>query len=171
MTVLVEGQIQVTLPTNATARKFDGDEHRLSHCMKAVDFIIDLPANVLFVEVKDPDLAHVPEKEKQKYLERLKSGEIDKDLASKYRDSWLSEWSEGQETKPVFYAVLLTIQTLSGPEILTRTEALKKALPTIGPKGTVWSKFVEGCGVFNLESWNKKFPTIPVRRRTEKPDL
>ena len=54
MTTLQEGELRLTLPETANGRKFDGPAHGLSHCMKAVDWIIELPDRVYFVEVKDP---------------------------------------------------------------------------------------------------------------------
>lgn len=41
MTVLEEGTLQLVLPRGTQGRKFDDDTHGLSHCMKAVDFIIE----------------------------------------------------------------------------------------------------------------------------------
>ena len=48
-----EGELQITVTDAVSARKFDGDSHRLSHCMKAVDFIVELPDCYLFIEFKD----------------------------------------------------------------------------------------------------------------------
>lgn len=43
MTVLIEGNLQITIPGAVQARKFDdGASHGLTHCMKAVDFIVEL---------------------------------------------------------------------------------------------------------------------------------
>ena len=41
MTVIAEDDLQIKLPAGAKARKFDDQNvHGLSHCMKAVDFIV-----------------------------------------------------------------------------------------------------------------------------------
>ena len=56
MTTLCEGNLQMTFPQDAKARKFDEPtSHGLSHCMKAVDFIVEEADRVLFIEIKDPD--------------------------------------------------------------------------------------------------------------------
>lgn len=48
MTVLAENDLQISLPASVTGRKFDdGATHGLSHCMKAVDFIVELADRVL----------------------------------------------------------------------------------------------------------------------------
>ena len=54
MTVLAEGNLQITINNAANARKFDGPGHGLSHCMKAVDFVVEFPDHYLFIEIKDP---------------------------------------------------------------------------------------------------------------------
>lgn len=54
-TTLREGELQISLPKSVQGRKFDDQTHGLSHCMKAVDWIIDLPDKVYLVEVKDLD--------------------------------------------------------------------------------------------------------------------
>ena len=59
MTKLTEGSLQitfVTFPCDANVRKFDSPEfHGLTHCMKAVAFIVENDDRMLFIEFKDPD--------------------------------------------------------------------------------------------------------------------
>ena len=50
---ICEGSITIEIPANCRARKFDGPEHGMSHCMKAVDFIIDTPEARIFLEIKE----------------------------------------------------------------------------------------------------------------------
>ena len=41
---LTEGALQITFNNAINGRKFDDQQqHRLSHCMKAVDFVVELP--------------------------------------------------------------------------------------------------------------------------------
>lgn len=42
MTVLKEGDLQITIGDAINARKFDDANHGLNNCMKAVDFIVEL---------------------------------------------------------------------------------------------------------------------------------
>ena len=60
MTVLREGNLQITINNAIEARKFDDASHGLSHCMKAVDFFVELPDRYLFIEVKDPQAPQAP---------------------------------------------------------------------------------------------------------------
>lgn len=168
MTVLAEDDLQITLPAAVSGRKFDDEaEHGLSHCMKAVDFIIELEDRVLFVEFKDPEnpKALTFGKNSAAFIKEFLSGKLDADLKSKYRDSWLYEWAEGRIKKPITYLVLIGASTLSEAELLARTDALKRQIPVAGPGDRPWKKpFVAGCAVMNLATWNKTLPQFPVNR-------
>jgi hypothetical protein len=166
VTVLAEGDLQITLPATAVGRKFDDEAaHGLSHCMKAVDFIIELQDSVLFVEFKDPENPQAHTKDRTAFIRKFLSGQLDADLKIKYRDSWLYEWAQGRAQKPITYLVLLGASTLSDAELLARTEALKRQLPINGPGDQPWKQsIVQGCAVMNLAAWNKMLPQLPVTR-------
>ena len=55
MTVLSEGDLRLTLPGRTSGRSFDDEQHGLSHCMAAVDWILNPSEQIYFVEVKDPE--------------------------------------------------------------------------------------------------------------------
>jgi hypothetical protein len=166
MTVMAEGDLQITLPAGVTARKFDDEvSHGLSHCMKAVDFIVEEEYRILFVEFKDPEHPTAQPKEQKQFLKKLLSGALDTDLKTKYRDSFLYEWASGQTSKPIYYLVLIGASSLSEAELLTRTDALKRAIPVEGFGNKPWKRpFVAGCAVLNIAAWNKALPTYPVCR-------
>ena len=168
MTMLVEGDLQIALPTAATGRKFDDVAHGLSHCMKAVDFIVEHENQVYFVELKDPeDPSALAERGvgSAAYINKFRSGEIDTDLKIKFRDSWLYEYAQGRVNRPIIYLVLIGASTLSAAELLARTDALKRQIPVFGPSDRPWVKpFVTGCAVMNIAAWNKALPQFPVGR-------
>lgn len=165
MTVLADGDLQITLPTGMVGRKFDDATHGLSHCMKAVDFIVELEDKILFVEFKDPENPNAQEKNSATFIGKFLSGAIDSDLKTKYRDSWLYELADGRAMKPVHYLVLIGASALSEAALLARTDALNRQIPTTGPGDRPWKKpFVAGCAVMNLATWNKALPHIPASR-------
>lgn len=166
MTSLAEGDLQIALPAGAAGRKFDdGATHGLSHCMKAVDFIVELDERILFIEFKGPDHPAAQPKDRNTFLTKILSGGLDSDLKTKYRDSFLYEWGAGRVTKPIYYLVLIGASSLSEAELLARTDALRRQLPAHGPGDRPWKKpFVAGCGVMNIETWNKALPQFPVNR-------
>ena len=166
MTVLQERNLQVAIDGEVDARKFDEESsHGLSHCMKAVDFIIEFPDHYMFVEFKDPRHPDAPQLSGDRFIQEFLSGALDEDLKYKYRDSFLYEWASGRAEKPVRYFVLVADEALTEAELLSRTDALKRALPIRGPNSGLWTKLiVENCLVFNIESWNRLLPQFPLNR-------
>ncbi|MHB8252660.1 MAG: hypothetical protein ACYDEV_02955 [Acidiferrobacter sp.] len=166
MTVITEGDLQITLPDDAIARKFDDNKsHCLSHCMKAVDFVVDHGDERFFIEFKDPQNPRSHLRDSKKFKEEFLSGKIDNDLKIKYRDSFLYEWGLEKVSKPIFYLVLIGADWLDDAELLARTEALQRQLPVQGPGGKPWKRnFVEGCAVMNVAAWNRNLPKFPASR-------
>ena len=162
---LLEGNLEMDIPDALGGGRFDGDGHGLSHCMKAVDFVLELADRYLYVEVKDPQHPRATSRDRNAFIRRLRSGELDEDLKRKYRDSFLHEWAAGRADKPIDYLVLIAVDTLDDAQLAHRTSALERQLPLRGPDGLPWIRpIVRFCAVFNLESWNRNFPRYPVRR-------
>ena len=104
MSRLVEGELEIWLPKGASGRSFDDPAtHGLSHCMQAVDFIVELRDVLLFIEIKDPEQSRAPTQERREYVSGFLSGKIDQDLARKYPDSFVYEWAADGLKKPVHY--------------------------------------------------------------------
>ena len=166
MTTLTEGLLQITIPDAIQAKKFDdGTTHGLTHCMKAVDFIVELADRYLFVELKDPEHPLSKPRDRAKFIQEFLAGKIDEDLKYKYRDSFLYEWAAGRAKKPVYYLVLIAMNSLTEADLISRTDDLKRKLPIQGPVSAPWTKqFVAGCAVFNIAAWNKRLAKYPVRR-------
>ncbi|MCF8075211.1 MAG: hypothetical protein K9K63_12350 [Desulfotignum sp.] len=165
MTVFTEGNLKITFPSGVAAKKFDHSGHGLTHCMKAVDFIVELIDRYLFIEFKDPEHPDSRKKDRKKFVEQFLSGKIDEDFKYKYRDSFLYEWASGKTGKPVYYYVLVALDTLTEAELITRTDDLKRKLPYEGPSTGAWKKrIVAGCAVFNIATWNKNLSSYPVER-------
>ncbi len=167
--ILREEGLQIKFPNGTNVRKFDDNTtHGLSHCMKAVDFIVELPECYYFIEFKDPDNPNAPEKERRKWDMRLEKGELLELLKYKYRDSFLYLWATDSIDKPVFYLVLLCRESLTEYEMLHQKDKLAKILPTAKTSKHLFKRnFVEDCEVFNLKTWNKRFPEYPISRFTE----
>ena len=165
MTTLTEGKLQITVVGAISARKFDGDCHGLSHCMKAVDFIVELNDHYLFIEFKDLQNPEALEKNRRRSIESFKSGKLDEDFKHKYRDSFLYEWMSGRADKPIDYFILYALDTLDKTQLTRRTDALKSKLPLRGPGGLTWCRpIVRSCAVFNIDTWNQYLPHYPVAR-------
>ncbi|MCY4652643.1 MAG: hypothetical protein OXC95_05705 [Dehalococcoidia bacterium] len=168
MKPLTERDIQITFSEGVVdARKFDDSSHGLSHCMKAVDFIVELADRYLFIEVKDPQAPQVPGQRLEEFIQEFLSGEIDEELKYKYRDSFLYEWASGRANKPIHYLILVGFDRLTDAILIDTTRALQRILPLLGPGASAWTRPIASfCGVFNIESWNRTFPDYPVTRRS-----
>ena len=167
-TTFEEGDLLVTVNNAEDAWRFDGPAHGLSHCMKAVDFIIEQTERFVFIEFKDPYQPGSTARSQQRFISRFQSGGLDDDLTYKYRDSYLYEWSSGRANKPIFYVVLVAVEHLAEDIFLARTEDLKRKLPVTVPNS--WSRsFVQGCSVFNVALWNHYLPDFPVSRISMSP--
>lgn len=169
MTIFIERDLQISIPGEFHARKFDDPQsHQLTHCMKGVDFIVELPDKYLFIEFKDPQHPQTAPKDAEEYRERLQSGGIDEELKYKYRDSFLYEWASGRADKPIDYLVLIAWDILLDRDLNNRTAALNQKLPLLGPGGANWPRpIAASCNVFNLDSWNRNLPNYPVVRLSE----
>ncbi len=161
----VEDDLEIDVTDATNGRRFDGDDHGLSHCMRAVDFVVELEDRHLFIEVKDPQHPRATLQSRSDFVAKMRSGRLDNELTYKYRDSFLYEWAMRHVRKPVEYRVLIGLDTLDAAQLLTRTDSLARNLPRRGPNDQPWPRpIVDKCNVFNLDSWNRAFPLHPARR-------
>jgi hypothetical protein len=143
--------------------------HGLSHAMKAVDIVVELPTHFLFIEVKD---FHAPDdynfraaiQDDEKGVRRLRLNHLRDVLIHKYRDTWLYRWAEhagGIPDKPVHY---LCVLTLDNGVLSVVNKELRKQLP-VGKYGPRWQReLVQSCAVLNPARWNTTFPAWPLSR-------
>jgi hypothetical protein len=166
MTAFREGDLEIEFPDGVIPRRFDGDLHRMTHCMKAVDCIFEWAGAAWFLEIKDPDN---PRSRDASFLARLQSGHIDNDLKYKYRDSYLYEYGSGKQYKTIHFVVLIGWKSIDSAGLLRRTESLGEQMPLSGPDGAWQKPFVSSCTVLNIDSWNRTFSRFPVRRLSQPP--
>jgi hypothetical protein len=128
--------------------------HGLSHAMKAVDLVVELEHDYLFIEVKD---FHSPDDYKNgSYFNHLK-----KSLKYKYRDSFLYRWAENKVDKPIRYLCLLTLDNA----LITRmNKEIRKQLPTGQPIDRWKRPMAHSSLVLNKNRWNENFPKWQVQK-------
>lgn len=145
--------------------------HGLSHAMKAVDLVVELPGDTLFIEVKDfhaPDdynfKAAVTDDQRSERRQRL--NHLHDVLVHKFRDTWLYRWAEGKIDKPIRYLCLLT---LDNALLSVMNKELRRQLP-VGRVGPRWSgALAESCVALNVARWNSNFPQWPVTQIAHPP--
>ena len=165
MTIFREGNLEIQVDDATAWKKFDDPKvHGLSHCMKAVDFIIESHDRIFFLEIKDPENPKAPSENSMTFIEDFKAGKLDNELKYKFRDSFLYEWASENTSKPIYYLILVAIQTLTAPELITSSERIKRQIPILGHVGVWKQKIVENCMVFNIATWNRHFPQYPISR-------
>ena len=159
--ILREGNLQFEFNNVIDAFKFDEQDssketfHGLSHCMKAVDFIVETDKYYYFVEVKDYTDASDNHREENYYNALIKS------LIMKFRDSFLYRWAENKLDKPIIYVCLLELENPMIPKIMNelRLRLPKNRLPVR------WQKvLLEKCFVVNVERWNNNFKEWQITR-------
>lgn len=162
MIQLEEGGLTFSFPDAKSGFKFDEQDsskpeyHGLSHCMKAVDFVIETKDRWLFVEIKDPPVSN-PCNASRKQQELVNA------LVTKFRDSLLYRWAEEQTDKPIVYHCLVNLDSAL---TLQLTTALKRALPEAGPKNGRWKRpLAVRCAVANVRDWNQAFPKWKVNKK------
>lgn len=171
MKIKVDG-FEFEFPEAVNAFCFDGPDksgphfHGLSHAMKAVDLIVELPADYLFIEVKDFFAADDYDFKSARYAEQhgerqARFNHLREVLKHKFRDTWLYRCAEGQTNKPVRYLCLLT---LDNALLSVMGRELRRQLP-VGLAGPRWmTPLAQSCAVLNLERWNSNFPGWPLTR-------
>ncbi len=165
MTTLREGNLQITFPRSAKARKFDDPKSHSLPCMKAVDFIVEEAARISFIEIKDPDHPNAAAERSSKFIQKFRSGKLDENLKYKYRDTFLYQWASERVDKPIYYWVIIALDKLTEAELFARTDDLRRGLPLKGPPSGEWKRrIVTGCMVFNIDTWNRHQPRFPLSR-------
>ena len=160
-----ERDLQVIFNDVINAHRFDGSYHGLSHCMAAIDFVVELPDRFWFIEFTDPDHPRAPMENRQSFMDAFTGTELDEELKRKFRDSFLYEWAAGRADKPVYFAVLIAMESLTEDNLLAKAEDLKRKLPVYGHNSWV-RPIVHDCVVLNLASWNEQFPDFQVSRQS-----
>ena len=137
----------------------------MSHCgLKAVDWILELPERIYFVDVKDPEAPGAEEHNRSnRFLQGFLAGNLTLELVAKFRDSFLYEWACDRIGKPISYCVVVASGTLDDAQLLTRTDDLKRRLPVGTPAD--WTRpIAHDCYVVNVAKWNEVFPQYPLSR-------
>lgn len=131
--------------------------------MHRVDFVVELEAAIIFVEVKDPGNPKAHAEGLAKFHGELQDGTLSDTFAAKFIDTFLYRWAEECLQKPVHYVSLVTLED---NELLPNfSDEIAKRLPPMGKSVPRWKRqLVENCQVFNIELWNASFPKWPAAR-------
>jgi hypothetical protein len=145
------------------AIKFDDGTTHSASSIQPVDFIVEYEGYYCFVEVKDPDepgAADVPA-----FVAKLKSGQLIRSLAGKFRDSLFFCGVQDIPHKEVEYLVLLAMSTLDDALLLAKQDELHRSIPFSHQK---WqTNAATACVILNLKQWKRVYGEESVRRLSE----
>jgi hypothetical protein len=167
MNRLEEGGLEIEFTDAQRALKFDqndaahADFHDLQN-MPRVDFIIELPEAIFFVELKDPGRPDAVDTGGSRLLKKVENGTLEASLIEKYLFSFFFRWAENKLDKSVHYLCLITLES---PMLQQIEEKLEKQLKQLSEKSSRWVRLpLISCQVHNIETWTKVFPNWPVKR-------
>lgn len=145
-------------PTAESIVKFDGPGHHLTHAMKAVDVVIEMPGRRLYIEVKDFD-AHRTEMQREgcDVSDEEWQRDLRAELVYKFRDSLLYHWCQ---KKPEKKSIFLFLTDWTDSALLNElSQDLDQRFPRkrhAKTWSTVWQRtFVETLLVLNDHLWNQ----------------
>ena len=164
MKTIQEEDLIFDVTSAVKAEKFDDNSiHGSKSTMKRVDFIIEENNKVIFLEIKDPDKPGATNPEK--FMNDLKGGNLIPELAGKYRDSLLFSRLRGGYEKPISYVVLVSMGRLEDALILSKTDALKFAIPLSNPQ---WQEAsANSCVILKLCAYKRAFGDDSVWRASD----
>ena len=169
--ILVESELVFDFSSALRAKKFDDENHKMAHCMKAVDFTVEWENEFWLVEVKDPSASEIPSKyknsAKKEFLNQLKDGNLfSKVLGPKCKDSFLYlHLSKALPDKPLKYFVMVAEDSLDKATLAHLTDRLKRSTCFAGPDNNAWpGTYLESVAVFNEATWNENLGQCQVKR-------
>jgi RNA recognition motif-containing protein len=169
--ILIEKELEFDFSAAISAIQFDGVGHRMGHCMKAVDFLVEWEDEFWFVEVKDPSASSIPNKYKgQKltlFINKMKNKTLfSGELGPKLKDSFLYRHLQNNlPNKSLKYLVILAIEPFDHALLASSTDQLRRSTCLLGPDNSVWpNKYIEAVALFNERTWNQVFTQCPVTR-------
>ena len=153
MTFTTEGYI-FDFPSARSIIKFDGNSHKMTHCMKAVDVVAEFEEVRLYIEVKSFE-------SNSKWIDEGAGTSEDKKLINnltyKYRDSYLYYICKHQKKDKKSVFVFLT-DWANATIINGLTNSLQDRFPKngISPKWKgIWKEtFIDSISVVNTSIWN-----------------
>lgn len=164
----IEGDLYFDFSKADYAINFDrsGFGHGLSHLFKSVDFVIEDKNHLMFIEIKDPENSHIPEKNKAKALKqfstKLQSGKLYEDLLLKLKDSLIFQsLDKGISSKKFIYIIFIGMQQLDTAMLANLKDSFIRHHPILSYH---WGKPFEVI-FLNFEHWNRLLINYPVIRR------
>ncbi len=171
--VLIENELEFDFREAVNAIRFDDENHKMAHCMKAVDFLVEWDDEFWFVEVKDPSSLQIPNqyraKNLGKFIDKMKNETLfAHELGPKLKDTFLYlHLSKRLPEKILKYVVLIAIESLDSALLVHSMDHLKRYSCLMGPDNSHWAdQYIDGVAIYNEKTWNQKLAKCPVNRKS-----
>lgn len=163
-----EKQLHFFFPDNLGWEELDRQDVQLPMGMQLVDLVIERECDTLMIEIKDPSDTRAKDKDRNKYLKRLKDNSvITTELTPKARDSYTWLHLMERDEKPIKYIVLLGLDAFEPQEQKAVLGNFKdRLLANLRKENEApWKrKYVQDCVVLTVDMWNKVFSDWPLKR-------
>ena len=159
MTITVD-DYRFEFPNAVEAFKFDEKDSLSPHyhgvdALKAVDVMVELPDEYLFIEIKTYDDLEDFRKEGATYDDNEARKYLMRTLSRKYRETFLYRFCEGKVDKRIYYVCLLNLD--NALKSYCRKE-LAKRIPTGKPNPRRWHRMIldkTRLLILDEEAWNR----------------
>ncbi len=86
---------------------------------------------------------------------------MDRDPCCNYHDNFLYKRVNIRHKKPIYYWVVIALDTITKTDLDTRADELKRKLPFVVHKSENWNRpIINECIVYNIETCNQFQPNI-----------
>ena len=161
-----EGELVFEFPEDWTVERLDMQGRPMPEGMQFVDCIAENQDRLIFIEVKDPSAASVPERGKNAARRELESGALINDrLVPKGRDSYTYVHLMERDSKPISYLVVLGLEDvpIDNALLLTLNDRLRRRLDQEAHEP--WKRqYVAACAVMRTTDVARFNPPFQLRR-------
>lgn len=166
MTTLTEQELSFTFPPTWNAELFDVPGKTTIDHLKPVDFLIELPARTLFIEVKDPSASMATAVERKRFLKRMQTDELThKHLVPKARTSWAFLALMRRVQKPITYIVVIGAESLRVEPLLWSNLTAKLKQRLTQEIDVPWPlQYIDQCIVLPASELSRHLSGVTVRR-------
>ncbi len=166
MSVIVEKELTFTFPAGMKVEHFDQPGVPLPAGIKPVDFVVDLGARLVLVEIKDPSHSLAPEKERAKFVRKMQSDQLTHtELAPKARTTYGYLHLMARDDRPMDYYVAIGTEHLSvqPPLLMHLTDRLRSRLRQEAAQPWV-RQYIDHCMVVDVRDLPRLLPGVSVQR-------
>ncbi|MBF0445657.1 MAG: hypothetical protein HQL68_08705 [Magnetococcales bacterium] len=165
--ILVENDLRFDFTRAIKATHIDKPNRAESECSAIVDFIVELPEELLYIEVKDPGNVATSQEDFQNFFNKFKSKELSKTLAKKCRDTFFSEYVMDHIEKPIYFIAIVEFGNRVFPRYTSQIDKLKKCLFIDKlPQQSTNHRVVKNGMIMDVDAWNmhSKLKQFPISR-------